>query len=72
MLDGLGFWAIIIYIVITSIGTIILSPVPGVSMAFILAGCGLFGKWVGNICNSNHQRIYIKLNDVYIRKNRWL
>ena len=44
MLDGLGFWAIIIYIVITSIGTIILSPVPGVSMAFILAGCGLFGN----------------------------
>ena len=43
LLDGLGGWAIVFYILITSIGTIVLSVVPAVSMAFIMAGVGLFG-----------------------------
>lgn len=43
LLKDLGFWKYIIYIAITSIGTILLSVVPAVSMAFIMAGVGLFG-----------------------------
>lgn len=38
-----GVWSVVIYIVVSSIGTIILSVVPGISMAFILVGVGLFG-----------------------------
>ena len=38
-----GVWSVVIYIVVSAIGTIILSVIPGVSMAFILVGVGLFG-----------------------------
>ena len=45
LLENLGFWKyVLLYILITSIGTILLSVVPAVSMAFIMAGVGwLFG-----------------------------
>ena len=43
LLENLGFWKYVLYILITSIGTILLAPIPGVSMAFILTGVGLFG-----------------------------
>lgn len=43
LLENLGFWKYVLYILITSIGTILLSVVPAVSMAFIMAGVGLFG-----------------------------
>ena len=43
LLKDLGFWKYVIYISLTSIGTIVLAPIPAVSMAFIIAGVGLFG-----------------------------
>ena len=42
LLENLGFWKYVLYILITSVGTILLSVVPAVSMAFIMAGVGLF------------------------------
>lgn len=43
LLKDLGFWKYVIYIGLTSIGTILFAPIPAVSMAFIMVGVGLFG-----------------------------